>query len=169
LKRGWMRFWVSSSVVAVAVCAVSLAQTPKAEPKKAAANGRSSGDAQTEWLDPCRDVSLSIEVDKNKRIQIIRTASWPESSADCSKMPPGRWKTGLGLRVDDPTVKIVQLYGEPDSKSPSSKGEQQLELWYYAFDWAGPDVPQVMEVLCTVEQNGKPGRVVEITLAAPSL
>jgi hypothetical protein len=42
-------------------------------------------------------------------------------------------------------------------------------LWYYAFDWAGADVPQVMEVLCTREADGKPGRVVEITLAGPSL
>jgi hypothetical protein len=42
-------------------------------------------------------------------------------------------------------------------------------LWYYAFDWAGPDVPQVMEVVCTKEQDGQPGYVVEITLAAPSL
>ena len=34
---------------------------------------------------------------------------------------------------------------------------------------AGPDVPQVMEVLCTAEKDGEPGRVVEITLAAVSL
>ncbi len=40
---------------------------------------------------------------------------------------------------------------------------------YYAFDWAGPDVLQVMEVLCTREMNGQPGRVEEITLVAPSL
>ena len=39
----------------------------------------------------------------------------------------------------------------------------------YAFEWAGPDVPQVMEVLCTPEKDGKPGQVVEITLAAPIL
>jgi hypothetical protein len=30
-------------------------------------------------------------------------------------------------------------------------------------------VPQLMEVLCTVEKDGKPGRVVEITLAVSSL
>jgi hypothetical protein len=40
---------------------------------------------------------------------------------------------------------------------------------FYQFDWAGPDVPQVMEVLCTPEKNGKPGRVVEIMLATASL
>jgi len=42
-------------------------------------------------------------------------------------------------------------------------------LWYYGFDWAGPDVPQVTELLRTTEKDGKPGRVVEITLAAASL
>jgi len=42
-------------------------------------------------------------------------------------------------------------------------------LWYCAFGWAGPDVPQVMEVVCTLEKDGKPGRVVEIRLAAASL
>jgi len=51
-------------------------------------------------------------------------------------------------------------------RSPSPKGEQQLELLRCALDWAGPDVPQVMEMLCTPEKAGKPGRVVEITLAA---
>jgi hypothetical protein len=34
---------------------------------------------------------------------------------------------------------------------------------------AGADVPQVIELLCTREARGKPGRVVEITLAGPSL
>jgi len=67
------------------------------------------------------------------------------------------------------TSAVPPLYGEPDSRSPSTKDGQRLELLYYAFDWAGPDVPQVMEVLCTVGQGGKPGRVVEITLAASSL
>jgi hypothetical protein len=64
---------------------------------------------------------------------------------------------------------VVQLYGAPDSRSPSTKGGRQLELLYYAFDWAGADVPQVMEVACTVKEGLPPGRVVEITLAAPSL
>ena len=32
-----------------------------------------------------------------------------------------------------------------------------------------PWLPQVMAVLCAPENNTKPGRVVEITLAAPSL
>jgi hypothetical protein len=64
---------------------------------------------------------------------------------------------------------VLAIYGQPGSRGPSTKDGQQLELLYYAFDWAGPDVPQVMAVLCTPERNAKPGRVVEITLAAPSL
>jgi hypothetical protein len=37
------------------------------------------------------------------------------------------------------------------------------------FDWAGLDVPQVMEMLCTAAKDGTIGRVVEITLAANNL
>jgi len=62
-----------------------------------------------------------------------------------------------GLRLSDSTDKVTELYGEPDSRSPSTKNGQPLELWYYPFDWAGPDVPQVMEVLCTKEKDGQPG------------
>jgi hypothetical protein len=79
------------------------------------------------------------------------------------------WTTGKGLALGDPVERLTSLYGEPDSRSPSTKDGQPLELWYYAFDWAGPDVPQVMEVVCTREKDGQVGRVVEITLAAPSL
>jgi hypothetical protein len=56
-----------------------------------------------------------------------------------------------------------------DSRSPSTKGGQQLELLLQTFDGADPDVPQVMEMLWTPEKDGKPGRVAQITLAAPNL
>ena len=130
---------------------------------------RANDASQSEWHDVCRDVALTIDTDSQKRIQVIRTGLWNGSTADCSKMPPGPWKTGLGLRVGDAASKVEQLYGAPDSKSPSTRDGQPLELWYYAFDWAGENVPQVMEVVCTRATDGKPGRVVEITLAAPSL
>lgn len=81
----------------------------------------------------------------------------------------GHLRTGLGLRLTDTANRVRRIYGKPDSVSPSTKDGQRLELWYYAFDWAGPDVPQVMEVVCTVGKDGEPGRVVEITLAASSL
>lgn len=83
--------------------------------------------------------------------------------------PKNIWTTGRGVALENSAEQLIRIYGPPDSKSPSSKGGQQLELWYYAFDWAGPDVPQVMEVLCTKEKDGTPGKVIEITLAAPSL
>jgi hypothetical protein len=38
-----------------------------------------------------------------------------------------------------------------------------------AFDGAGPDVPKVMDALCTPEKDGKPGRVVEIAFKAANL
>lgn len=128
----------------------------------------STNDSQTVWLDACAKHMLTVDFDADKKIQVIRTGLSP-SPANCRAASTNVWKTGHGLAVGDSTVKLAQLYGPPDSKSPSTRDGQPLELWYYAFDWAGPDVPQVMEVLCTREAEGQPGKVVEITLAAPSL
>ena len=80
-----------------------------------------------------------------------------------------KWLTGHGLLIGSSCSRTFELYGQPGSRGPSTKDGQQLELLYYAFDWAGPDVPQVMAVLCTPGSSAKPGRVVEITLMAPSL
>jgi hypothetical protein len=194
-----MRFWASASVAALVLLGgIVAAQAPEKPAAKRAIAQRSHeltlaglrpgqdslaraaqlnkqfgkgkelpGD-QTVWFDKCRDSSLTVDSDKQKRIQVIRVGFYCCSTADCD-VPPGPWKTGRGLRIGDAAAKVVQLYGEPDSRSPSTKDGQPLELFYYAFDWAGPDVPQVMEVLCTKEKDGQPGRVEEITLAAPSL
>jgi hypothetical protein len=130
-----------------------------------------SQNSQVSWTDKCRHEKLVLDYDSERKVQVIRVISASEREASACAPPPGlsSWKTGLGLRTDDSTQKLLKLYGAPDSKSPSTRDGQPLELWYYAFDWAGPDVPQVMEVLCTREKDGQPGRVVEITLAAPSL
>jgi hypothetical protein len=80
-------------------------------------------------------------------------------------LDPKNWVTGLGLRIGDSQDQIVALYGEPNSSGPATKNGKELALMYYQFDWAGSDVPQVMEVLCARDT----GRVVEITLAYPSL
>lgn len=128
-----------------------------------------SGETFLSWADWCLHCLLIIDFDTRGRIQVVRATAAPWMMADCSVTRPSPWKTGRGLRVGDPAAKVVQLYGEPDSRSPSTKDGQPLELWHYAFDWAGPEVPQVMEVLCTKEEDGQPGYVVEITLAAPSL
>jgi hypothetical protein len=120
----------------------------------------------------CTHEKLTIDVDRESKIQIVKLTWLPESEpTKCEPPPPlsALLRTGAGLGIYDTEQKISQLYGQPDSKSPSTRDGQPLELWYYAFDWAGPDVPQVMEILCTREKEGQPGRVVEITLAAPSL
>jgi hypothetical protein len=197
--RSWRRgsSIVVSVMMPALVCALVSAQTQKPAAKAAAAHraneltlaglrpGRdavararqlyqkidpksATHETQTIWLDPCRNQLLAVDFDAVQKIQVIRTAE-VALSADCIAVPPSPWKTGHGLRIGDAATKVVELYGEPDSRSPSTKDGQPLELWYYAFDWAGADVPQVMEVLCTKEKDGRPGQVVEITLAAPSL
>ena len=133
------------------------------------ASSKASAADQLIFQDECRGIALTIDLSKQQTIQVVRVAPYCCSTADCFVTKPSPWSAGRGLRVGDPITKIDRLYGAPDSRSPSTKDGQPLELWYYAFDWAGPDVPQVMEVLCTMEKDGQPGYVVEITLAAPSL
>ena len=127
------------------------------------------GETQFSWDDVCRVESLFLDTDVSGKVETIRVASHPKSTmADCDKTPRSPWRTGRGLAVYDSARRVIELYGEPDSRSPSTRDGQPLELWYYQFDWAGADVPQVMEVLCT-KKDGQPSQVVEITLAAPSL
>jgi hypothetical protein len=136
------------------------------------------------WNDKCRDQSLSIITDANSgTIQEVRVfqnnskfaAATPSPTSAKSGCGSGgnqarsRWLTGHGLLVGSSCSNVFALYGQPGSRGPSTKDGQQLELLYYAFDWAGPEVPQVMAVLCTPGSSAKPGRVVEITLMAPSL
>jgi hypothetical protein len=191
-----MRFWASASVALVCLLAMGpesavLARHP-VRPRRAneltlaglrpgrdtvaravrlyeqpLADGDNSGDWS--WQGVCTKELLMMNVDSAKKIQTIHVSDARWIPGDCDRTPPSRWKTGRGLRIGDPASKVVELYGEPNSKSPSTKGKQPLELLYYAFDWAGPDVPQVMEVSCTPEEDGRPGRVVDIMLAAPSL
>jgi hypothetical protein len=124
-----------------------------------------------EWL-TCDGDELNVDFDENGIIQSVWTSKTktrsPRGCVESVTMAL-QLSTGLGLQLGDTAARVLQLYGQPDSRSPSTKDGQQLELLYYAFDWAGPDVPQLMEVLCTVEKDGKPGRVVEITLAVSSL
>ena len=86
-------------------------------------------DGQISWDDPCRQERLTIDVDSGKNVQVIRVARMEESkSAHCDAASvPSRWKTGLGLRVLDNARSVIQLYGQPDSRSPSTKDGQPLE------------------------------------------
>jgi hypothetical protein len=204
LKRGWMRFWVSASLLLLA-CVSGRSQVRDAATKNnpapdAVVNHRNDeltlaglrpgrdamtkaqrmftghatigfGGSSRTWRDPCRKESLSIISDSDGTILEVRVAGTADADGKRGCASPGasRWVTGHGLVIGDPLSRVLALYGQPGTRGPSTKGGQQLELFYYAFDWAGPDVPQVMTVLCTPDADGKPGRVVEITLAAPSL
>ena len=196
MKRGWTRFRASVSAVLLGA-AGTVAQTKSlGKPLKSAraAESRFAGvlpgqttleraklllgapqekdqaSGSARWS-RCSD-DLILETDPAGLIATVRATrhGGQQQPANCAEAPSAtKWATGKGLRLGDPAARAVQLYGKPDSRSPSTKGGQRLELLYYAFDWAGPDVPKVMEVVCTVGQEGEPGRVVEITLAASSL
>ena len=124
------------------------------------------------WGDICTHRELRVEVDANKIVQTITvdTDYKPEIMAKCQAivMAPSRLKllaSGQGLQLGDACSRMAEIYGKPESESPSARGSEQLELWLYSFDWAGSNVPQVMEVSCSVSSK----QVVSITLAASSL
>lgn len=122
------------------------------------------------WVDPRLGRVLRVEVGSGGVLQSVSLSAVDSLLADkrrakqasLAKMPLA---TGRGLSLGDPCPRVVALYGEPDSRGPSTESGRELELFFYAFDWAGSDVPQVMEVTC----DRATGRVVEITLAAASL
>ena len=194
MRRAWTRLLAGISAACLALGAAAVAQSVSAKPTARRANettlaglrpgldrarravilykkpdGTADKYNELTWTSTCFRQLLVVEKDVSEKIETVRAtqASWMKG--DCGPLGPSPWQTGRGLRLGDPAGKVVELYGEPDSRSPSSRDGQRLELLYYAFDWAGPDVPQVMQVLCTVKQDGTPGKVVEITLAASSL
>ena len=121
------------------------------------------------WIDPCARRKLRVEADEQGLIQTL-TVSSEDAASDCRRRASdpaasASWKTGRGLSLGDPIQKVAELYGPANSTSPSVRGARELELLFYAFDWAGSEVPQVMEVTC----DRTSGVVVEITLAFPSL
>jgi hypothetical protein len=123
-----------------------------------------------QWRDDCSGRGILLEVDAKSVIQSVTITALGPRNGKCSErqaefLDPKNWATGLGLRIGDSQDRVTDYYGEPNSSGPASKNGQDLALMYYQFDWAGSDVPQVMEVLCARDT----GRVVEITLAFPSL
>jgi hypothetical protein len=128
------------------------------------------GTGYKEWRDACSGRAIRLELDAKSVIQSVTITSLEHQDGKCGErlayfMDPKNWVTGQGLHIGDSQDQIVGLYGEPNSSGPATKNGQELALMYYQFDWAGSDVPQVMEVLCARDT----GRVVEITLAYPSL
>jgi hypothetical protein len=132
-----------------------------------------SGDQESgyrEWRDECSGRAIRVDLDAKSVIQSITITTLEEQSGTCGEkraefLDPKNWATGLGLHIGDSQDRIVGVYGEPNSSGPASKNGKDLAMMYYQFDWAGSDVPQVMEILCARDT----GRVVEITLAFPSL
>jgi hypothetical protein len=100
-------------------------------------------DGKLPWRDICNNPSPTVELDYNGKIQELRATRLRSQQGiiiDCRRVSPGRF-TGHRLRVCDAPTQVLNLCGRPKSKSPSTWGGQPLELWYYAFDWAGPTSP----------------------------
>jgi len=120
------------------------------------------------WGDICTHRQMRIEVDAETIT--LSDGYKPEIKAKClpSVSSPEVLKlvqSGHGLNLGDACIRVSQIYGKAESQSPSVKGGEKLKLLFYSFDWAGSDVPQVLEVTCNPSTN----QVVEIMLAAASL
>ena len=147
----------------------SLAAALKRYSEKYISGDRATADLK-QWRDACTGRTLTLELNSRSMIQAITVSSLVPQEGKCEDRRFGavavqNWVTGRGLRLGDPQDRVVQLYGEPNSSGPSVNGDRELEFLYYAFDWAGADAPQVMEIHCARET----GRVVEMILAFPSL
>jgi hypothetical protein len=191
LNRAWMKFWLCASLLALTVSAGAVSQKQKGEQGKneltlsSIQPGRDklagvekllndhlrADDADSgghSWSDPCSGRRLSLEVDRAGVIQTVTISSATAHENCKSKVDPRKdplWVTGQGIHLGDSSEHVVEVYGAPSSGGPSVKQGHELELMFYMFDWAGSDVPQVMEISCDKES----GRVVEIMLAFPSL
>ena len=133
-------------------------------------SANAKGTDPREWRDACTGRVLTLNVDEKSVIQEITVSSLSAQDGKCDDrrfdtLDMKDWTAGRGLRLGDSRNRVTDLYGEPNSDGPSVKGSHELEFLYYAFDWAGADVPQVLEIYCERDT----GRVVEITLAFPSL
>ncbi len=191
MKPGWMKSWLCvSAIVAMVATAVSaLPQNPKPVMRKNELSlygirpGKDNLLAVKKrigemillpaekipngwvWHDLCNGLELKVELDKREVVEAIHIGRGAAIDDCRGRTNTNLWATGRGLRIHDKLQRAIEIYGEPNSRGPSVRNGQELELLYYAFDWAGSDVPQVMEVSC----DKATGRVVEIMLAFPSL
>jgi len=128
-----------------------------------------TSDGTQQWRDACTGHAIILEIGANSVIQSVTISALAPDTGSCTGrrdvIHEDQWQTGHGLRLGDSQDRVTQLYGDPNSSGPSVKGKHELELLFYAFDWAGSSVPQVMEVSCARDS----GRVMEITLANASL
>jgi hypothetical protein len=194
LRRASKRFWLLVSLAAVVVLAVQVGLQAMQHGRvnelilaglrpghdKVPAAAKEFRDLERDsavtdayvWGDICMHRELRVEADANGVVKTVTVGSKykPEIMAKCaaSVMEPKRLKliaSGHGMQLGDACGRIEEIYGKAESRSPSVKGSDKLELYLYTFDWAGPDVPQVMEVSCDAASQ----TVTEITLAASSL
>lgn len=117
----------------------------------------------------CDGLMLHVEPSINRTVQTVTVSLFGARAGDCrggnEDAPRKELRSGRGLVLGDTCARVNELYGEPESRSPSVRGPRKLELLFYSFDWAGDDVPQSMEVSCDQETH----QVVEITLASSTL
>jgi hypothetical protein len=194
LRRASKRFWLLVSVVAMVVLAlqVGLHAVQRGRVNELSLAGLRPGhdkisDPASEFRDLTRDAAVSdayvwgdicmhrelrVETDDSGVVKIVTVGSSykPEIMTKCAArvMDPKRLRliaSGHGLQLGDACGRIEEIYGKAESQSPSVRGTDKLELYLYKFDWAGPDVPQVMEVSCDASSQ----TVVEIMLAASTL
>ena len=126
------------------------------------------------WVDNVKHRLVRVELDKDGVIQSVTVSAidpfidqlYDPQKEPQTALPSEKLATGRGLRIaHNVRSEVEDTYGEPNSVGPSTQHGRELTLLYYSFDWAGPKVPQVMEVTC----ERTTGRVVQITLAFPSL
>jgi hypothetical protein len=194
LKLGSKRFWRFASLVAVlslagqAATGLMKSKRPNERTLAGIRPGRDEitapqkkfreldrDESATEellWGDICTHRELRLELNASKTVQVVTVDNnyKPEIMAKCLPIAraPSRLKllaTGHGLQLGDRCERVGEIYGKPESESPSVRGSEQLELSLYSFDWAGAGVPQVMEVSCDAASK----KVVAITLAASTL
>jgi hypothetical protein len=123
-----------------------------------------------QWRDSCTGRQIMMEVDEHGVIQQVTISALGPKDGKCvagrfDALDMKDWFTGRGLSLGDPRNRVTEMYGEPNSDGPSVKGAVELEYLHYSFDWAGDDTPQALEIDCARDT----GRVLEITLAFPSL
>ena len=195
MKRGWMQFSLSASALTALSCTFLLGQdrsfpTRHDSPSEHNSEWKLAGvlpghttfrrakatlgelfsddsDYKATWT-TC-EKELVIESDHKGIVRAVRVSRISDTrpTIDCFGRTSGEsnWVTGLGLGLDDSMERVTQLYGQPDSEKPTTKGSHQIELLYYALNSRGPKLTRVMNVRCTPGKDGRPGRVVEIRLA----
>jgi len=129
----------------------------------------SDSDDVLAWVDSRRRHVLRIELGEGGKIVSVTVSAIDPLLEDAggpkTSLPSKALAAGRGLSLGEPRDRVQKLYGPAASSGPSTQQGYELELMFYSFDWAGSEVPQVMEV--TSERST--GRVVQITLAFPSL